>query len=1171
MLLNNDLFVRPPAEHPIPNDGVTQVGTPDGESGRQWDVLRYELENFVCEGEYADGLERILGSYLTNQARSTQPAVWVSGFYGSGKSHLVRVLEHVWADTRLPDGASARGLVNLPQGVKDYLRELSGLATRWGSRPWSVAGSLDRGSAGSLNAAFLALVLDAAGFPSKVAPAQVALWLIDEGVYDAVEATVTAAGKNMRDELRTYNLSRPLAEAILTHLPGFAHDAASVRGQLKNQFPDVQAVSIAETMDLTRRVLRRVGGGEVPPTLVVLDEVQQYIGDDGGRALDVQHLVEAVTKEMDNRVLVVATGQQEMTADPTLQRIRDRFTVKVTLKNQDVDAVIRQVLLGKQPQHLSELVTTLDRASAEISREIVDSKIAHRTEDDAVLAADYPLLPARRRFWEHVLRAADAGRAGQLRSQLRIVHDATAEISSRPVGTVIGADFLYDAKNEDLNQTAQLSKNTQRLIKDQGDKDPLRGRVLGLVMLISLLPTSSEGDIGVRATAAHLADLLVEDLQADGARLRAEVPRLLTAMADEGILQEESGEYRLQTEAGRDWTDAFRHQRANVSAHEISARRDELLQKLLDEHLPRRVVQGEAKVGRPVRVHRGDDEPAASDEIHVWVRSEWDGVTPKQFDELARELGQESPTVLVHVPVVARDELKQDLSAWIAAEHVLSQRGQPQDDDGRQARASMESQRNRSRERVEAHARAIIDAVRVLNGGGSVPTGSTLRERLDTAGKNAATRRFPRFGEADSSRWDRAVAKLKAGGGSDAALGLVGHSGDAASHKVVKAVLDRVTGAGTSVTEIEAALTAAPFGWPEDALRTAVCVLVEGGYVQAMLNGAEADVPKIAALTRRGGLYLRRESVVLTTTQKLKARSLLTTVLSAATTDPVTNDNLVPKTAEAIEHLADRAARVSGAAPFPTVTLPKSLADLRNISGNDRVVSLLTVEDDLRSFETSLSGMESRRTQRTGALADARRLAEAAATLPTAKAARERLEAFVQSSALLAETDSITPIVTELTSVVRSAITAAAATLADAHVAALERLEASDAWGSLDDAKRAELLAGVDLGDERVPDVGDTAAVIAAVSARPLPSWQDAIDAVDTRVTRLIAAAEEARAPAPDTTTAPAEAPAPSIRRVRPQRRTLRTSDDVDAYLGELRTMLIDALDSADSVEVIGS
>ncbi|MCA9862033.1 MAG: hypothetical protein KC432_03400, partial [Thermomicrobiales bacterium] len=75
-----DTLLKDPAR-PIPNQGVSKVGRPS--TTAEWDVLRFELDNFVSEGEYERGLERILNAFLTNQGKGDQPGAWVSGFFGS--------------------------------------------------------------------------------------------------------------------------------------------------------------------------------------------------------------------------------------------------------------------------------------------------------------------------------------------------------------------------------------------------------------------------------------------------------------------------------------------------------------------------------------------------------------------------------------------------------------------------------------------------------------------------------------------------------------------------------------------------------------------------------------------------------------------------------------------------------------------------------------------------------------------------------------------------------------------------------------------------------------------------------------------------------------------------------------------------------------------------------
>ena len=130
------------------------------------------------------------------------------------------------------------------------------------------------------------------------------------------------------------------------------------------------------------------------------------------------------------------------------------------------------------------------------------------------------------------------------------------------------------------------------------------------MFLIGELPTDGAGDTGVRATAPVIADLLVEDLVDDGARLRKEVPRVLDELADEGRVVELGDEYRLQTEEGALWTKDYNQRRAALSddAGRISQLRNEWLTKLLDAELAGlKLVHGQSKTARKFERHAGDE------------------------------------------------------------------------------------------------------------------------------------------------------------------------------------------------------------------------------------------------------------------------------------------------------------------------------------------------------------------------------------------------------------------------------------------------------------------------------------------------------------------------------------------------------------------------------------
>ena len=260
------------------------------------------------------------------------------------------------------------------------------------------------------------------------------LWLHDQGWFDQVKGAVEAAGKQWASELNNLYVSGHIARALLTCDPNFASDERDARNTLRAQFPP-RATDITTTEFLTavKRVLKLKGrDGRIPCTILVLDEVQQYIGDSNDRSTLVTEVTEALCKQLDSHVLVVASGQSALTATPKLQKLTDG-TIRVQLSDQDVEAVVRKVLLQKKPASISGVRDSLEKHGGEISRQLHGTRIGETAQDRDVIVDDYPLLPVRRRFWEHCFRAVDAaGTHSQLRSQLRIFHDAVARISDRP-------------------------------------------------------------------------------------------------------------------------------------------------------------------------------------------------------------------------------------------------------------------------------------------------------------------------------------------------------------------------------------------------------------------------------------------------------------------------------------------------------------------------------------------------------------------------------------------------------------------------------------------------------------------------------------------------------------------------------------------------------------------
>ena len=422
-----------PPSGDIPNLGVAKVRNPEDEG--DWATLEWELRSFVCEGEYERGLERILDQFLSH----LEPGRAAGGL---GQRLLRQRQVPPDARPRVPLArlrAAVRGRRRatsrtLPADIEAHLAELSAAGKREGGL-WSAAGTLGSGASGSVRLAFLEVVFDAAGLPQQYAPARLALWLKNEGLYDQVRDGVEAAGKTFEHELRNLYVSpvaRPGADRRRRTVRRHTRRRSARRCRRSSRWSTTSATTRCSTPSRTSSGCRATTDGKLPLTLVVLDEMQQYINDDNAKAEHVQDLVEGCSSRFGSQVLVVATGQAALTANPTLAEA-DRSVLghRRPVRHRRRDRRPQ----GRPPQEARRRRRDRGDALDKVQRRDRPAPAAARASRPRrptrpTLVADYPLLPTRRRFWERALRAIDkAGKAGVLRTQLKIVHEAARSVA----------------------------------------------------------------------------------------------------------------------------------------------------------------------------------------------------------------------------------------------------------------------------------------------------------------------------------------------------------------------------------------------------------------------------------------------------------------------------------------------------------------------------------------------------------------------------------------------------------------------------------------------------------------------------------------------------------------------------------------------------------------------
>ncbi|MEI6140402.1 MAG: BREX system P-loop protein BrxC [Mariniphaga sp.] len=1138
---NKELFTLNPDENNLINDGVVEINTAKDDKGLK--IIRHELKTFVCEGEYQRGLYRILDTYLKNIDQPKQPAAWVSGFFGSGKSHLVKMLGYLWEDYQFPNGDTARTIKPLPVDVNDLIFELEKKQKINGRL--SVSGTLKDFPSTDIRYSFLQLFLNELGLPQQYHHFKFVYWAKQEGIYDDLKSLIEAQGKDFKKEYENLFVSSAIAKALLELKPEFAENEAKVKENFKANFKSIESINREQLINTIKtEILPMFFGNKIPLTIVVLDEVQQFIGQDGDKSIDLQNLAQDICSNFDGKFLLIGTGQNALSETSLLQRLQDRFTVKVSLSDTDVETVTRKTVLEKKPSTINLIDKKLEDASGEISRNLSGSDFGFVLSDKANLVADYPIMPATRKFWKKILQSIDtAGTAGQLRSQLRIVNESIKNVADKELGYVIPADLIFEQKQSQLLQNALLLNETNNLIesrKAKGGDDALEGRILSAVFLIDRLPKDTSSG-RLKSDANTIAELLIDNLNVPSDQFRNKIKELITKLVTEKVLMPVNEEFKLQTKIGAEWEQEYTTQAVKINSSgddQIqNLRRQKIIAFFNDKTKSINILQGISKQKRDFDIWDKETRPNTDNKLNIWIRDAWNENESVVLNEIRAE-GADAPLAYVFVKKYRETELKSEILKFLAAGLTLNAKGLPSNPEGEQAQKSMQTRQGLARIAIdELIVKICMEGAVYLAGGNRVETG-TIRDNIDDALNSIADRQFTEFkSKGDYKDWDKALSKALAG--DPDALKKISWDKEPKDHPIAIEILRFIGNSSRTGKEIRNHFMKAPYGWSQDAIDTMIVVLKNTEHIST----PEPNINQ----AKIGNATFKKEVHTLAAMDKIKLRKIYQDAgISCKSGEEFLNSfNFLSKLKELANH-------ISGDAPKPEPINILFIKNIENLDGNERLLRILEEQEDLKSKIIQWgkkSELVIKREPQWRLLAELANHTNGDAGMEQLKL---EIDAIRDNRLLLQEPDPIQPKLTDLTDKLKTALNKLKGSYISEYDILMVKLQANEYFLKLTPEQKHSILVKHQILVKPEIKPLDANALLNQLQKASLYTWNTKIAALPGQFQSAVDDAIQLSAPQAKTFSLP--------------RRTISSQADIDAYISELKAELENLLKDSSSI-----
>ena len=500
-----------------PINGVVQAGQLDH------DTIKNELEEYVLTDEVTGYLQTFYENYLSVYKTPTKDiGVWISGFFGSGKSHLLKILSYL-LDNKEIDGKKPYEYFYEKTDNKKLLSMMEEVAQKESDAILFNIDSLSSSSSTNkerIVEVFLRVFNRHLGYSDTLWVADMERQLDEIGKYQEFKDTIFRLYETKWEDFRLKAVLRrkKIVQALIEI--GLDEETANSFFEIsKNTF----SISSTQLAQLIANYCKSRG----PEYRIVflVDEVGQYIGTDGNLMLNLQTVVEDIGSATMGQAWVIVTSQEKIKAavnvhsEKDFSKIQGRFATRINLSSANTDEVIKRRLLEK-----TDTATKTLKATYEPIEQIVKNRLSfdpnstqfrsgYRSADEFVSL--YPFVPYQVELLQDVFNKIRIhGEGGTSlahgeRSLLKAFQEAAKFNSEEEIGNLVTLAEFYPSIRSFLETT--ITQTITRAEDRAKNNEGLKLEDVDVLKVLYLI----KGIDKIKATPSNIATLLLGSIYDD--------------------------------------------------------------------------------------------------------------------------------------------------------------------------------------------------------------------------------------------------------------------------------------------------------------------------------------------------------------------------------------------------------------------------------------------------------------------------------------------------------------------------------------------------------------------------------------------------------------------------------------------------------------------------------